>query len=76
MEDQRKDFDWFIEHYAELFSLYGKSFLVIKGGKVIGKYNSYAEGVQNTKETPGTFIIQECDGTEDAYTEIFSGVCV
>lgn len=64
---QDKDFTWFLDNYDELFKKYGNSFLAIKNGKVLGSYNSYADGVRNTEKTEelGTFIVQRCDGTKD-----------
>lgn len=68
---QDADFIWFIENYGDLFSIYGQSFLAIKGKKVLGAYPSYAIGVRETlkNEALGTFIVQECNGHESAYTD-------
>ena len=67
---QDRDFEWFLENYIELYNLYGKSFLAIKNMTVLGSYSSFKEALDKTSETNeiGTFIIQECDGTESAYT--------
>ena len=64
------DYQWFLENYKELFKEYGASYLVIKDKKVIGKYNSYAEGVRKTQEAEelGSFIVQKCGEDESAYT--------
>lgn len=67
---QTRDFQWFLENYTELFNKYGSSFLAIKNETVIGKYKTYAEGVRMASEDNdlGTFIVQECNGDESAYT--------
>ena len=67
---QSKDFQWFLSNYDELFALYGHSFLAIKNGTVLGAYESFQDAAARTleKEKIGTFIIQECNGNEGAYT--------
>ena len=67
---QDKDFGWFLTNYKDLFKTYGRSFLAIKAEKVLGAYNSFKEAVNNTAQSEelGTFIVQECNGDESAYT--------
>ena len=67
---QEKDFEWFLENYINLFEDYGNSFLAIKNEQVLGAYSSFHEAVEATQKTEelGTFIIQECNGNESAYT--------
>jgi len=67
---QDKDFNWFLLNYKEIFKKYGHSFLVIKNEHILGSYNSFKEAVETTKlsEELGTFIVQECNGDESAYT--------
>ncbi len=67
---QESDYRWFLENYAELFNEFGKGFFVIKDKKVLCVCNSYAEGVHEALKSykPGTFIVQECNGDESAYT--------
>ena len=67
---QDKDFEWFIENYNMLYEKYGCCFLVIKDKNVIGVYKSFDEAADTTLEAEeiGTFIIQECNGDESAYT--------
>ena len=75
-EMQKLDFEWFLDNYKNLFEQYGISYLAIKNQKVIGSFNSFAEGVEETlkNEPIGTFIIQKCDGTESAYTNYISSM--
>jgi len=67
---QDNDFMWFLANYTEFFNKYGHSFLVIKNENILGAYNSFKEAVEATKLTEelGTFIVQECSGSESAHT--------
>ncbi|KUO65740.1 MAG: hypothetical protein APF84_00310 [Gracilibacter sp. BRH_c7a] len=64
------DYQWFLENYSELFAKHGVSYLAIKNKTILGVYESYADGVRSVsnKEKPGTFIVQNCNGNESAYT--------
>ena len=67
---QDKDFNWFLSHYDEFFKKYGHSFLVIKNESILGSYKSFKEAVDAAKSTEeiGSFIVQECNGDDSAYT--------
>jgi len=67
---QDRDFKWFLENYDDLFKLYGRCFLAIKNEKVLGSFESFKTAVDSTmlSEEIGTFIVQECNGEESAYT--------
>ena len=67
---QDNDFNWFLEHYNELYERYGRSFLAIKDERVLGTYDSFKKAVDATllTEEAGTFIVQECNGEESAYS--------
>lgn len=71
-----EDFEWFLNHFSELYKKYGDSYLVIKNKQVIGVYHSYSEAVYSTKkeEPLGTFIVQKCGCDETAYTNYISSV--
>lgn len=73
---QENDYRWFLDHYKELYQKYGHKFLAIKDEKVIGTYDSYAEGVRETLKTEpiGSFIVQECNGDKSAYTGYISSI--
>ena len=64
----RKDFNWFLNNYDDLYRRYGHKFLVIKNKHILGAYDSVREALDNTNEMPGTFIVQECNGNPSAYT--------
>jgi len=67
---QDKDFEWFLKNYDTLYNKYGRSFLAIKNETVLGFYSNFHEASETTQKTEelGTFIIQECNGDESAYT--------
>ena len=73
---QNTDFEWFISNYEDLFRKYGRTYLSIKDKKVLGQYASYAEGVRTTAQSEelGTFIVQLCDGTKTAYTNLIASI--
>jgi len=77
MTTQDKDYEWFVENYDSLFKQYGTAYLVIKNKAVIGTYPNCAEAVRETAKShnPGTFIVQYCDGTEDAYVAHITSMC-
>lgn len=65
-----KNFKYFIDHYKEIFSKYGHSFIVLKNESVLAAYPSFSEAYRNTIKTEqlGDFNIQECNGNETGYT--------
>ena len=67
--DRKRDFDFFIANYQELFKQYGHKFLAIKNEKVIGAYDSVPDAISKLSPTYeiGTYIIQECTGDDSAY---------
>ena len=73
---QRSDFNWFLNNYDSLYKEYGHKFLAIKNHCVLGAYDTVREAIDNTKEEPGTYIIQECSGDESAYTNYVASACV
>lgn len=75
---QEKDFKWFVDNYKSLYRAYGNSFLAIKNERVLGAYNTYAEAVKETEKSEkiGTFIVQECNGSESAYTNHIATVYI
>ena len=73
---QRKDFNWFLNNYDNLFKQYGHKFLVIKDEHVLGAFDTVREALDNTHEELGTFIVQECDGTREAYTNTIASAFI
>jgi len=71
---QDNDFKWFLKNYQDLYSKYGDKYLAIKNERVIGVYSSFVQGVIETQktETPGSYIVQHCNGLESGYTDYIS----
>lgn len=70
MQQQDRDYQWFLENYDSLFKEFGESYLAIKNGVVLGSFSSYADAVHSTEKTEelGSFIVQYCNGNESGYT--------
>lgn len=66
-----QDFNWFLDNYFYLYSLYGTGYFSIKNKTVLGFYDSFKEALEKTLEnnTIGSFIIQFCNGEESGYTQ-------
>lgn len=73
-KERKKDFDYFIEHYQELYNEYGHKFIAIKNSKILGVFDTELDAITEiSKEYPiGTFIVQECNGDESGYTNYIS----
>lgn len=72
--ERMSDFNFFVEHYNELYEKYGHKFIVIKNHKILGVYDDAVSAVNITSEKHqiGTFIVQECNGDESGYTNYIS----
>lgn len=69
-QDRNNDFDFFIDNFEALFKQYGRCYLAIKGGEVLGQFSSAAEAVDSlsAEYEPGTYIVQKCFGDKRSYT--------
>ena len=67
-EDRKKDFDFFIENYQNLYKEYGNKFLAIKDKKVLGAYDSVTATFRDLTPTYAvpSYILHDC--TADEYT--------
>lgn len=77
LDEQRdSDFRYFMENYKKLFEEYGACFMAIRNKRVLGTYPSAREAISTlAPEYPlGSYILQECNGREDAYTTRIMGV--
>ncbi|MCK4911674.1 MAG: hypothetical protein KAR83_08520 [Thermodesulfovibrionales bacterium] len=68
-----KEFNYYIEHQDDLVKEYEGKHIVIKGGKVIGAYDSEIEAVEETAKAHklGTFLVQKCEPGENSYTQTY-----
>jgi hypothetical protein len=72
--ERRKDFDFFLNNYNELYNKYGHKFIAVKNQNVLGSYDTEIEAINDIeKQYPlGSFIVQECNGDESGYTNYIS----
>ena len=73
----KREFEFYLEHQAEMVEKYDGRVIVLKNNQVIGDYDSYPEAVHTTrKEHPmGTFLVQRVsEGSKDYTVRIGSGV--
>ena len=68
-----KEFDFYLQHQAELVSRYNGKVIVIKDGKVTGAYDDELEAVKQTSREHeiGTFLVQKCEAGTESYTQNF-----
>lgn len=68
-----KEFDFYLDHQAELVEKFNGKFIVIKDGQVLGAYSSDLEAIEKTSKDHelGTFIVQYCNPGKESYTANF-----
>lgn len=66
----RENFEWFIEHYNEIFGLCGECHVVIFEKKLVGVFNSFDEAHTwvNNHNLFGRCNVQYCNGKKTGYT--------
>lgn len=64
------NFEWFLEHYNEIYALCGECHVVIKDKKLIKLFSSESEAYHWVDENNllGKCNIQYCNGDESGYT--------
>jgi len=67
------EFQYYLDHQEELVKKYNGKYIVIKGSKVLGSYNSDIEAIQETTKEHelGTFLIQKCEPGSESYTQTY-----
>jgi hypothetical protein len=72
----KKEFDYFLAHQEELAQKYAGKVLVIKDQTVLGVFDSELEAIQEVSKTHelGTFLVQNCDYTEETHQSFHSRV--
>ncbi|MDR3243156.1 MAG: hypothetical protein LBT79_00230 [Elusimicrobiota bacterium] len=65
---QDRDFEYFAKNMSSFYKEYGHKFLIIKGKKVLGVFDTFDDTVNKAmkKEKLGTFLIQECFPNKEA----------
>ena len=64
----RDEFEYYLEHQAELAERYQGRYIVIKARRVLGAYETAAGAVRATAPAhePGTFLVQLCDADPES----------
>ena len=65
-----KEFQYYLEHQAELVEKYNGRYLVIKDEAVVGNYATLNNALQYARQKYelGTFLIQKCSEGDKDYT--------
>lgn len=73
-KELEKEFKYYLEHQEELLKEYAGKFLVIKGQKVLGVYDTEIIAYQEAQKENelGTFLIQLCSIGSENYTQSFN----
>lgn len=69
----KNDFQYYLEHQAEMVEKHNGKYVVIKGAEVIGVYDDQFTAVNETqkKHQLGTFLVQKVAPGKSAYTQTF-----
>ena len=64
----REEFEYYLEHQAELAAKHQGRYIVIKGRRVLGDYETADQAVRATASShePGTFLVQRCDADPES----------
>lgn len=70
----KDEFEYFLKNQKEFAKKYNGKFIVIKGLKVIGVFDSELDAVEVTskKEELGTFLVQKCEPGDASFTQTFN----
>ena len=74
MNNQSKDFKYFIDHHDELLMQYRNQYVVVSGQKVCCAADTFELALNKALEKGmemGSFIIQQCTEGDSAYTQMF-----
>lgn len=74
-----KEFQYFLDHQAELVEKFNGKFVVIRDCSVVGAFDSEQEAIKvaSAKFQLGSFLVQKCVPGAEGYTQTFhSRVCV
>lgn len=67
------EFKYYLEHQDELVVKYSGKIIAIKGGEVLGAYDSEPEAIKALSKSHelGTYLLQRCLPGKDSYTRTF-----
>lgn len=67
--NRKKDFQWFLDNYDNLYQTYGHKVFVIQNEKILSIFDDKNLAIDEASQAYGlgNFIVQECTGDESAY---------
>ena len=67
------EFQYYLEHQAELAKKYAGKVIAIKGAEVVGVYDDESSAISETQETHelGTFLVQKVGQGPEGHTHVF-----
>jgi len=73
MDELKQEFEYYLEHQADLVRQYRGKYIVIVGKRVVGAYGSELEAVTESSKSHklGTFLVQLCEPGTEAYTHTY-----
>ncbi|GBE04933.1 hypothetical protein BMS3Abin10_00552 [bacterium BMS3Abin10] len=73
MTNLEKEFQYYIDNQDEFVQKHNGKFLVIKGQKIIGIYDSEMDAIKetSTEHELGTFLVQKCEPGSESYTQTY-----
>jgi hypothetical protein len=69
----KDEFQYYLDHQAEMVAKYNGKHIVLKDGVVVGAYDTELEAVTATQKVHalGTFLVQKVEPGNAAYTQTF-----
>ncbi len=69
----KQEFDYYVQHHAELVEKYDGKVIVIKNCTIIGSFADELEAIEEVskKYELGTFLVQKCEPGEQNYSATF-----
>lgn len=69
----KKEFQYYLDHQAEMVEKYNGKYIVLKDGVVLGAYDNELTAVTETQKQHrlGTFLVQKVEPGDAAYTQTF-----
>lgn len=68
-----KEFQYYLDHQADLVKKYNGMFIVVKNCQIVGSYKTEAEAIEDSMKTMelGTFLVQKCEPGKKSYTQTY-----
>ncbi len=68
-----KEFQYYLDHQAELVEKYNGKFIVIKNQQVLGAFDTEEKAIEETIKLHdlGTFLVQKCEPGASGYTQTY-----